>query len=256
MGLPPQLLIIHGLNNNLAFFEPLRDHFSRLGWETHFIVLPGHGDDRHEASNFDEAIEVFTRRMERYTHRPYSAIAFSQGGLFLQLWLDRGGRSPEHQVLLAPALYINRWKFISQLVNLLPKFVFVKGLSPKEYARWKTLSVWEYRILIEGIKTWQKNHTTFSVPTLLLIDPEDELVDARALQALDKLAHQEFYFEFWPRPYLGRKFGLGRHHIIMHPKYFTPPDWQRFTGRIQTFLESPALHASTVSQESAPPTSH
>jgi len=237
-GPKPRLLIIHGLNNNAAFFQPIRNHFENLGWETHFIVLPCHGENRFEARDFKEAFACFDRNMKEKATSPYHVLAFSQGALFLQLWLESGkGLMPMSQVLLAPALYIHRLKMLSQMIKFLPGFAFIKSFSPKGFSRWKTLMIWEYRILMDAIHTWQKRAHAFKVPTLLIVDPEDELVDAMALKKYHEESFQDWFeFEFWERPYLNRKYGLGRHHILMHPRYFSEPDWDRFTSRVNYFF--------------------
>ena len=61
----------------------------------------------------------------------------------------------------------------------------------------------------------------------MMIDPLDELVDAHTLRE---------YFPatiFVERPRLR---GLGAHHILFHPDYFTPQEWAGFTAQLEDFL--------------------
>jgi alpha-beta hydrolase superfamily lysophospholipase len=229
-----KLIIIHGLNNNPSAFFPLKDEFSRLGWEVSFLTLPCHGSDRKEARDFKSAFKCFDQSMKELTSTPYSVIAFSHGALYLQLWLEKNPKErPNAQVLLAPALFIHRLEQIERTMSLLPSFFLIKSFAPKAFRRYQTLSVREYRILLEGIRTFQKHRAGLNVASLIMIDPKDELVDAQALQDCTALK-EKVVFEKWPREYL--KKGIGRHHILFHPDYFEKTEWQKFTDRIQKFL--------------------
>lgn len=231
---PHKLIVIHGLNNNNSAFLPLRDEFLKLGWEVTFLTLPCHGSDRKEAKDFKSAFTCFDQSMKELIDSPYSVIAFSHGALYLQLWLEKNPKKrPVAQVLLAPALYINRHDKIEMAMSMLPSFFLIKSFAPKAFRRYQTLSVREYRILLEGIRTFQKHRAGLSVPSLVLIDPKDELVNAQALKKNTALK-EKVVFESWPREYL--KKGIGRHHILFHPDYFEETEWQKFTGRIQKFL--------------------
>jgi pimeloyl-ACP methyl ester carboxylesterase len=232
-----QLIIIHGLNNNSNSFLPLTNHFREQGLEIHFVTLPSHGHDRQEAKDFKEAFACFDRSMRELTSAPFSVLAFSQGALFLQLWLEkRPDQLPLAQVLLSPALYIHRQGLIENMTKILPSFFPIKSFSPKSMRRYGFLTVGEYRILVEALIIYQKLKTELKVPTLILVDPKDELVDASALK--EKFNTREsaiLNFVLFTRPYL--KKGLGCHHIMFHPEYFSQADWKVFTSTIEVFLQ-------------------
>ena len=229
LSLRPKLVFIHGLNNNLVAFGPLMDHFKNLGFETELIVLPGHGNDRKSITNLEGALESFNRSLMHLKGQPYYAVAFSHGALYLELWLNKYQTHPPiKKILLAPALHIRRYKLLRWIFTLLPSFFMVKSFSPKDLRRYQVVTAREYRILMDGIETYQ-NISDGNVPGIILIDPKDELVDAQKLQKLLKNV------EFIERPNL--KNGLGLHHIIFHPKYFTNEEWRNFTRKIEIFLE-------------------
>ena len=225
----PRIVFFQGLNKNTGSFDLFIKYFKDLGFETDLIVLPGHGDNRKEASNFKEALTAFDQSMKRLKGVPYHAIAFSQGALYLQLWLEKNqGHKPLKQVLLAPALFIHRQSMIKKILKVLPSFVVIKSLAPKVFRRYEALNVAEYRTLLEGILLYQKISGPFKLPTLVLIDPKDELVDARKLG-------ERFPVQFLERPYL--KKGKSCHHILFHPEYFEGNDWESFTMKICSFLK-------------------
>ncbi len=203
--------------------------FQESGYETDMIILPGHGKDRGEARNLKIAEKAFNESMKRLKG-PYHAVAFSQGALYLQLWLKKNpGHGPLRQILLSPALYIRKQLIIEKALKLLPSFIVIKSLAPRRFRRYEILTAGEYNTLVQGILSFQKLPKAFPIPTLVLIDPKDELVHAQNL----KLHHQEI--EFIERP--GLKKGMGGHHILFHPDYFQKDHWKEFTRKMLLFLE-------------------
>lgn len=230
-----KVVFFHGLNNNPQSFDPLINQFKHLGFETELIILPCHGENRHEAKTDEEALQVFQESMKKLKDVPYYAIAFSHGALYLQLWMEKDlSYQPEKQILLAPALYIRKQGLIVKALNLLPSFVKIMSLQPKKFRRYSHLSAQEYNILVQGILAWQKLRTKFRIPTLVLIDPKDELVDAQVLKAELERVNSGLKVEFWNRPRL--KNGQGAHHILFHPEYFGGSEWQEYTRKLHNFL--------------------
>jgi alpha-beta hydrolase superfamily lysophospholipase len=235
----PKLLIIHGLNNNLKAFEHLRDEFQTLGHDCHFITLPGHDKDRDEARTFQSAFKVFDTQMKVYCHEPYAVIAFSQGALYLQLWIAANKQfAPLAQVLLAPALYINHQKIITRLLSVLPSFAFVPSLTPLKLRRYHKLHIWEYRTLFEAVKRFQEIKEMAQVPTLILIDPEDELINVEKLkQSIYALNEKHIEFDFVIRK-TTKALSSGKHHILFHPQYFNEEQWKSSISKLAHFLRA------------------
>ncbi len=233
----PKLILIHGLNNHLSAFDPLKLYYEKLGYKCETFALPGHGEDRSEAKDFKTAFRYFDQRMKEVVQEPYVVIAFSQGALYLQLWLEKNqSPKPLAQVLLAPALFIHRYKLVQKVLRFLPSFLPIPSGSPKKIRRYPALYVKEYRTLLEGIKTYQSLKTPFRVPTYLVIDPKDELVAAEVLKK-EVLAAKSFELvvDFEERSYL--KNNIGHHHILFHPEYFEKDQWLKFATKINDFLK-------------------
>ncbi|WPU63164.1 alpha/beta hydrolase [Peredibacter starrii] len=230
----PRILFIHGLNNNSDSFKPIMQHFESRGFETEFLILPGHDDNRKEARDFESSLALFDQKMKALGDRPYYVIAFSHGALYLQLWMEKNPTNkPLKQALLAPALYTHRQGTVRSLLAFLPAFLWVKSLSPKEFRRYEFLTVAEYRMLLKGMVTLHKLERSFQIPTMVMIDPKDELVDAETLkEEVEK--KNETKVIFYERGYLNK--GLGSHHILFHPDYFLPNDWTLFMSSIEDFF--------------------
>lgn len=230
LSLRPKIVFFHGLNNNPECFFPLMESFQKMGYETDMIILPGHGKDRSEAKDIKTAETAFSESMNRLKG-PYYAVAFSQGALYLQLWLKKyPGQGPLKQILLAPALYLRKQLLIEKALKILPSFIVIKSLAPRKFRRYEILTAGEYNTLVQGILAFQKLPKTFPIPTLVMIDPKDELVHAQKL----KQHHPEV--EYIERP--GLKKGMGGHHILFYPEYFLEQDWKGFTRKMLLFLES------------------
>ncbi len=231
--MPLRLIIIHGLNNSLGAFLQLKEALSERGFDCHFLCLPGHGEDRHEVKDFRESSAAFDVSMRKLIAGPYAVIAFSQGALNLQMWLRETTQPlPVAQILLAPAIAIRRSGVIHRIMHILPSTFVIKSRLPENLRRYSFLYVRDYRTLFEGARGFSTALLPFTVPTQIIIDPKDELVDAQKLKTL--FSDKVLFFE---RPYLrGRK--PGKYHIIFHPAYFESKDWERFLGLISNFIEA------------------
>jgi hypothetical protein len=122
------------------------------------------------------------------------------------------------------------------MMSKLPSFAFILSPMPVRLRRYSYLNIWEYRTLFNKAKVFQKITTPMKVPTMILVDPNDELVEAQKIKSeLDK-RNSGAQVEFYERAYLkGRR--PGKYHILFHPDYFKPDDWERFTSKIVGFLK-------------------
>lgn len=227
----PKIILIHGLNNRAEAFWPMRDSFIDLGYTVHLVKLPGHGEDRAETENWDRASGVFKKSLEEITKDPYVVIAFSQGALYFQEWLKtKNVRLPEAQILLSPALFIRHSKLVNWIAKILPPKFKIPSTMPKSLRRHHYLLVSEYRNLFDGIDRFAKSKLEFPIPTLVLVDSKDELVDAKRLK--EKFNSHVTILE---RPYLfGRR--PGKHHIIFHPDYYEKDGWSKFIQTIHQWI--------------------
>lgn len=228
-----KLILIHGLNNNLEAFHPLKNALESLGFECQQIILPGHGENRDETKDTALAMKLFDERMRAAIQGPYGVIAFSQGALYLQLWMENTKAPlPQAQILLAPALYIRNFSYLRIIMRSLPNSFFIFSQMPKLLRRYNYLHIWEYRNLFQKAHSFSEMNQSFKVKTQILVDEKDELVDAKKLK---KKFPQEV--QLIERPYLrGRK--PGKYHILFHPEFFTPDGWDGFVKSIKEFFSA------------------
>lgn len=233
----PKLIILHGLNNNSSTWDEFESVMKSRGFPTVRVTLPGHGSVRDEGKSFEEALKNFDKKILPHVQEPYVVVAYSLGAMFFSNWLiGRKENLPLRQVLLAPALYLRREKWIRKIIETLDPRIPIPSIAPRDIMLYKTLFVWEYRNLLGGMKRFQENPDPVQVPTLVLLDPLDELIDAEKLKTewLKKNPAHEVYFLERPQ----QKWGPSNHHILFHSKYFSPTEWETYIQKIDQFLKT------------------
>lgn len=235
-----RLVIIHGCNNSRKLFAPLIAYFAKRKWDVHFVVLPAHGKYKERGKSLAESLQCFEEEMLRVIdNQPYSVIAFSQGGLYLQLWLDRASSIlPQKQVLIAPALIIYRRGIYLKITDLLPFEMKLYSATPREFRRYTWFENWKYKILLQASEKYESSGFKLRVPTLYLADPQDEQVDTKKVSEKLRAANSgdRLSVRLWPRKSLRLTRGFGKHHYLIHPKYFSSLEWDKFLKTIEDFL--------------------
>jgi pimeloyl-ACP methyl ester carboxylesterase len=233
----PKLIILHGLNNNSSTWDEFENVMKSRGFTNVVrITLPRHGDKRNEGKTFEEELKVFEEKMRPHVQEPYVVVAYSLGAMFFENWLiGRTENLPLKQVLLAPCLYLRREKLVRQIVGKLLPFLPIPSIAPADIKLYKSLFVWEYRNLLGGLSRFQNAHQPVKVPSLVLIDPKDELIDSEKLKTEWKKKNPgEVYFLERPE----QTWGPSNHHILFHSKYFTKEQWDFYTNKVESFLKS------------------
>jgi hypothetical protein len=222
------------MNNNQQCFYPLRDALLEEGFDVRMMVLPNHGEKRDEVKNLDEALIKFDQEISPLLEENYVVLAFSQGAQYFQLWLNTFSRPrPLSMVLLAPAVFINFHGAVERLVHFLPGHFVFKSKMPRMFRRYHELYYWEYRLLFSGVSRFAEIRNLHGIPTQVMIDPKDELVNAKKVLALYQQMGAKT--EVIKRKKL--KLTLGRQHIIFHPDYFGEDEWKEFIHNISRFLK-------------------
>lgn len=232
-----KLIILHGLNNNSSTWDEFESVMKERGFRTVRVTLPGHGDKRDEGQNFEEALKNFDRTLTPHVQEPYFVVAYSLGALFFSNWLiGRKENLPLRMVFLAPALYLRKEKWIRKIIGSLHPKLPIPSIAPRDIMLYKTLFVWEYRNLLSGIERFQNSKEPVQVPSLVMLDPKDELIDAERLKSEWQKKTPGSEVIFLERPQ--QKWGPSNHHILFHSKYFTGQEWEFYLQTIEQFLKN------------------
>lgn len=233
----PKVIILHGLNNTVESFYLLRDGLQAMGHECVLLNLPGHGKVRDKTINFESAQREFDEVIRPHTRGPYAVVAFSLGALYLQLWLQKNPlQRPLAQVLLAPALKIRHQDLVHKIVGRLWNSLPLPSQTPPRLRLYSFLYVRDYGPLLEGQNVFKGLTTPFTVPTLILVDPKDEVIDVEGLQKdIRQVNLPSVTMQLFERKYLMGK-RPGKYHVLFHPDYFRPDDWDKFSKMVGEFL--------------------
>jgi hypothetical protein len=194
------VLVIHGLNNRPEALEPLIAPLQENGSHVFLLKLTGHEDSsdaskaafkRVEASDFRKdwsEAALSAQKKAKEWGVPLSSLCYSLGGALqieslLKSNLDPSLAEFSRNILISPALAIrSRSKWVKVFSFLGPGFI-LPGFSPKEWRVHAGASNSAYRALFEiedsawGEAKTPLNRKAIEKPTLIFMDPEDELLD-------------------------------------------------------------------------------
>ena len=230
-------MVIHGLNLNPEKMLPIISTLTESGIDVLNLSLRGHGENfRHEEKTdadtarleafrgvsyklwLNEAYLAYSqahKRAERNT-APLFLVAFSLGGLIgLDLFASNSEVQFDRQVLFAPAIALQSIIYIERVLSPFPRLV-IPSLAPKDYLANKNgTPIAAYNALFDGLDHFAESGVTkINVPTLVLIDEQDEFIP---LWKLKKLVEEnnwnqwQFYIVQKEKKLKSKTF---HHHII------------------------------------------
>lgn len=198
-------LVIHGLNLRPDKMLPIINALMESGIDVLRLSLRGHGANYRRRDSSDantarlQSFKSITYQLWQneaylaYLHVkdeaekenvPLFLAAFSFGAL---LGLDLFASNPdvhfEKMVLFAPAISLHAILYLERLLSPFPRLV-IPSLGPRSYlANEKGTPIAGYNALFEGLEHFEKHVSPkINVPTLVLIDEEDELISAQGLK--------------------------------------------------------------------------
>lgn len=234
-------LVIPGLNVRSEAMLPLVALVNHQGSDVYLLCLPGHGvnDDVNKvtAKVWQEGVVAAYRVAREAANRlfvPLYFLGFSLGALLGQSALLSGGAPArfDKQVLLAPATAIRRRCYLLKGFLFLGFPARLPSFTPKAYRVHAFLPLNFYQILFaEEQKLWCAG--PLNQPTLVFIDPADELVSLRKLEQ----QIQRFRLTRYKVVLLNRKGRRGTyHHLILDEAALGKEAWENVKKEISAFL--------------------
>jgi esterase/lipase len=201
-------LVIHGLNLNPDKMGSIITLLTHSGIDVLKVSLSGHGKNYCQKGHINESkarMETFktisyelwinetfrafdiAEKISRKRHIPLFFIGYSIGGLLgVDLFASNWNTYFNRMVLLAPALRLNIMYDAIKFFLPFPKLVIPSFSSPCYRANFGT-PVAAYRVLFDAIEHFHQNMTSkLNIPTLVIIDPRDELVSYERLKQIIK----------------------------------------------------------------------
>lgn len=197
-------LVIHGLNLRPDRMEPIIALLTDSGIDVLNLSLRGHGPNHcHEADIDNARLEAFktvsyklwidetyrayqhARKRSDQKKTPLFFIGFSLGGLMeAELPLTYPDVAFDRMVLLAPALSMHAINYITKLLSPFPRLV-IPSVASKHYRANSGVPMAAYNALFEAVEHFNTNAgPKINIPTLILVDPRDELISYKGLKRL------------------------------------------------------------------------
>ena len=199
-------VVIHGLNLKPERMRPLADRLREWGIAVVLCALRGHGENYQPlAGCIPEVARLATFRQVSYSGwraevmaaytaatalaqpsgMPVFLVAFSLGALLgCELLVTPPTVHVDRMVLLAPALALRPHSYLPTLLRRWPHLA-LRSFAPVAYRSNPATPIAAYSALQTALQSFQRHvDAKLNVPTLVLIDAQDELVSLRRLQQL------------------------------------------------------------------------
>ena len=202
-------LVIHGLNLRPDKMQPIISKLTESGMDVLQLSLRGHGENYDHRNGIDpdkarlqsfksvshqlwanEAYLAYYQLKKRGADRgvPLFLAAFSIGGLIgLDLLAFNSGVRFDKLLLFAPALRLHAFFYLERVLSPFPSLV-IPSMAPKKYlANPAGTPIAAYNALFDGLNRFnQYAGPKLNVPTLIIIDQQDEFIPLSKLKKLVK----------------------------------------------------------------------
>jgi alpha-beta hydrolase superfamily lysophospholipase len=251
------VLVVHGLNVKPQMMGSLIEALTRRGLEVLNVALHGHGGNyppqvgisaataRLAAlrqvsaglwrTELHAAYRVAALRAAQLGGVPICFVGYSLGGLMgCDLFADASDVHFARMVLLAPALQIHPASYILRLLAHSPHTV-IPSATPAVYRANQGTPIAAYQALYAAIAHFEAHAgININVPTLLLMDKQDELVSYTKIRRLLATAALT---QWQIKPVTkGPGATMRYHHLLIDAASVGPARWQTMAAAITGHL--------------------
>lgn len=257
-------LLVHGLNFAPEKMDSIGKVLSDNGSDVLRISLKGHRGNEEEFKNvtrMDWIFDIFhahceARQKAKLLGLPLNFVGYSLGGV---LNIDLMNNFPEadvkydHVIYFAPAAVVNVKTYMVKMLNIFGSRYVVPSFNEEDYrANSNGTPLIAYNSMFDSINSVKKSGIKRSdTPTLIIIDPKDELVSLEGLRSMidaNNLNNWVIYqfSNTAEETKLKKKF----HHLIIDEESVGPLNWQEISKLIRTHN---AKNATVKSLDTLPP---
>ena len=219
------IIIAHGLNLQPSKMDQLSHYFQQHHCDV--LRLSFGSDPEQWEKNIEESYHHANQRA-LVKNIPLYVLGYSLGALlFTQLIKNNPEFKIEKLALIAPATHTRFYAKIPALIGiLLPNFKF-KSLNFEEYRMRDFTTAAEYKKM-SHIQDEVKNYH-YLIPTLIIFDPEDELVDSKNIKT-----HHKNLPHITMAPIIDRATQLPRivHHLMIDQQSLGALEWQKLLNNL------------------------
>lgn len=230
------VLVLHGLNLRPSKMNSFTSFFNSKGLDVLRGSFSGHKGSLKEQKAVDyeiwmkeaQAFYCLSLKKAKREEVPLFVFGFSLGGLLIT---DFIGQMPiEHNIksmmLISPAIKVKWFAEIpGKLAWISPK-LGIPSKNLEEYRAEKTTSLAAYKAMTESRKNIKNiNPISLNIPTLVLIDPKDELVSYKKLK---KWTKDEELSQWSVKAVSNKESKLPKtyHHLFIDPLTMGQKTWE------------------------------
>lgn len=252
-------LVVHGLNLRPTAMNDIAWLLQQAGADVLTISLSGHAVELDEDSRLLQFREAdfgvwqadvargvaMAEERARELQRPLYLVGFSLGGLlsadYLSLRASLDGVQVDRMVLFAPAIVL-RWSSYALMPFQVFPDIFLPSVAPELYRANDYAPASAYLSLYDGVRLIRDSAKDgLNVPTLLFMNPRDELVSDNGLR--DFINHSGL--SRWQYVEVQKSGGAGAtlDHLIIGPHSLGEETWQQVSHQMLEFLRLADAHA-------------
>lgn len=232
-------ILVHGLNNKPEVLTDIAQWLESLSIPVVIVSLTGHQQDFEKLKNIkketwqEDVLEAYTLSYKKGTK--IFLIAYSLGATISLDILSEKVKF-DKMILLAPAIAprkpIQLLEYFAPILPLFPLFSIV----PSMYRANSYLPLRAYDVLFQLYRSLkQKKFVHTNVPTLVIIDPNDETM---SLQEIKKTI-TVYHLNYWKLLILDSRHSQESvmfHHLIIDKKAMGSKNWEVFTRHVAQFM--------------------
>lgn len=240
-------IVAHGLNTKPEKMNSLGIYLNSLGYDVYRWALPGHYGDLSEMKTVTKekwltSAKADYQKAEKRAQalkRPLYYLGFSMGALIGETLIagHQDLTPPEKIIYFAPALGIRGRSRLVTTLGIFGSEFIVDSHSEQGYKAQRGVSIAGYRALfeMEDEIISHPDTTRASIPTLIYINPEDQLISLDRLKeyiANKKWSQVDLNLITDQAPEIDRTFS----HLIIDQASLGQAVWTKVKSQISAFL--------------------
>jgi esterase/lipase len=239
-------VVAHGLNVIPVAMLPLINWLTGLGSDAYLIKLSGHHEKAAHIKDVTSSVwqkEMLSgykvaKEAAFDNSVPLFFLGYSLGALLGQsmIALSQQGALFDKQILIAPATAIRRRSYLVKLLFLFGKGIRLPSYTPKGYRVNESLPLGIYQIMFaEEKKVLKAKFNGLNFPTIILIDPKDELISYKKLiKFIIRFRLTNYRIIVLDDKLKGRKEKY--HHLILNEQTMGKANWEMATQKMEKFF--------------------
>lgn len=240
------VLLVHGLNNKPSSMNSLGKILNEANFDVVRVTLPGHQGPLENMKKVsirnlqDEAYLQYCQAkiISEQKKVPLHLVAFSLGALIYEELLNENVTIKfSKKVLFAPAITTRPFvKLLKILTFFKSPETIIPSWAPINYRAQEGSSLGAYQALFDLEDRLDKfDFAQNNTPTLVFIDPQDEVVFAEKIKK-GLRRHGLSYYQIIELNTRDSKITPRYHHLIIDPDSLGEKEWQKATNELLHFL--------------------